>query len=59
MRNLIERIFKRDNEDSNYIIGKYKPSHAQAGSKPESWSEYDVEVPNHDEMDIDNIYKKL
>ncbi len=59
MRNLIERILKREQPHHNYVIGEYKPSRGQAASKPErvSVSEYDVDIPEHDEMEIDNIYK--
>lgn len=57
MKSIIEKIFKRGNQDYNYVIGQYEPSRGKAASKPERTSEYDIEVPVHDEMDIDNIYK--
>lgn len=58
MRNLIDRIFKRDQPHFNYVISEYKPSRGQAASKPARASEYDVESPIiKDEMEIDNIYK--
>lgn len=59
MRNLLERIFKRESPHYNYVVGEYKPSRAKAMSKPARVSEYDVESPLiKDEMEIDNIYKK-
>jgi len=59
MKSLIEKIFKREKPEFNYIISKYEPSRAHAMSKPERTSEYDVESPiTIDEMAIDNIYKK-
>jgi hypothetical protein len=59
MINLIEKIFKREEQNYNYIVGEYKPSRGKASSKPARMSEYDVEpTAIKDEMEIDNIYKE-
>ncbi len=58
MRNLIEKLFKRQEPSYNYIIGEYKPSRGKAMSKPARQSEYDIEPASiKDEMQIDNIYQ--
>lgn len=58
MKSLIEKIFKREQPQHDYVIGEYKPSHGRAVSKPARTSEYDVEpIIIKDEMQIDNIYK--
>ena len=58
MKNLIEKLFKREEPSYNYIVGEYKPSRGNAMSKPAKPSEYDVESPNDkDEMEIDNLYQ--
>jgi hypothetical protein len=59
MRNLIEKIFKREKAFYNYVIGEYYPSRGQVSSKPARTSAYDVEPTIiKDEMEIDNIYKE-
>lgn len=60
MKNFFERLFRREQPNFNYIIGEYKPNHANAMSKPARTSEddYDVESAyDKDEMEIDNIYQ--
>jgi hypothetical protein len=58
MKSLIEKIFRREQPNVNYIIGEYKPSRGNAMSKPARKSEYDVDSPSlKDEMEIDNIYQ--
>lgn len=59
MRNLLEKIFRREEPGYNYVVGEYKPSRGKAASKPARMSEYDVESTSiKDEMEIDNIYKE-
>ena len=65
MKSLIEKIFKREQVNVNYVIGEYKPSHGKAMSKPSRTSitsrtsEYNVESASaKDEMEIDNIYQE-
>ena len=58
MKSLIEKIFKRDQSNVNYIVKEYKPSRGNAASKPARKSEYDIDSPQRkDEMEIDNIYQ--
>ncbi|MFW5432708.1 MAG: hypothetical protein ACKE5M_06800 [Methylophilaceae bacterium] len=59
MKSLIEKLFKREHQNYNYVIGEFKPSRGKAMSKPERLSDYDFDSPViRDEMQIDNIYKK-
>ncbi len=59
MISFLEKIFKKEESNYNYVIGEYKPSHGRAMSKPNRATEYDVdEAIDKDEMDIDNIYSK-
>ncbi|MGJ8618880.1 MAG: hypothetical protein ACSHWN_00995 [Methylophilaceae bacterium] len=59
MKSFIEKLFKREPPNYNYIVNEYKPSRGKAMSKPARLSEHDLEsITDKDEMDIDNIYKK-
>lgn len=59
MKSLIEKFFKREQPQYNYIINEYKPNREWVSNRLTSKSaDYDIESANtKDEMEIDNIYQ--
>lgn len=58
MKNLIEKLFKREKPNYNYVVGEYKPSRANAKSKLPHQSDYATEPSvDKDEMAVDNLYR--
>ncbi|PCI61348.1 MAG: hypothetical protein COB34_01430 [Methylophilaceae bacterium] len=58
MKSLIEKFFKRNKPNYNYVINEYKPNREWVSDRSPKTADYDIEPPMvKDEMEIDNIYQ--
>lgn len=57
MKNLIDKLFRRNKAQENYVIAEYKPDSKVPYKYRVKIDDYEIDLEaDHDEMEIDHLY---